>query len=163
MNAVAHSTFAFQEQLPLPIEPEKFNQILAFTSPNGHNVRVNAWSSSWYKKLQTRFNEITSLPLGWDGYGGRPVSFTCAAFAAKLLERISIDGISEPALVPGGDGTLQIEWHRNKYDIEIDILGANRVKAMRYDHSTSKEEIIELDVDFTILKNWIADMATVRI
>jgi len=123
---------------------------------------VTAYNSVWCRNLEARFNELTSLPRGWDGYNGIPVSFTCARFAANLLERIFIDGVSEPSLVPGCDGTLQIEWHKNLFDIEIDVLGANNVIAMRFDHQTSREETLELQNDFSVLVTWIEELASER-
>lgn len=155
MNSFARTTFAFQDQVPVISESSKIGQILAFANPNGQSVRVMPWSTAWNNTLQNRFDEITSLPIGWDGYNGRPVSFTCASFAAKLLEGLYVEGLSAPDLVPGSDGTLQIEWHKNKFDIEIDVLGANKVQAMRSDHITKLETQLELDVDFSILKQWI--------
>ncbi len=128
-----------------------------------HRAIVTGFQSNWVQTLQTRFSELTSLPKGWDGYQGRPVSFDCASFAALLLERICVDGVSVPALVPGSDGTLQIEWHKNNFDIEIDVIGANNVIASRYDHVSQTEIISELDNDFSELVNWIKEMASERI
>jgi hypothetical protein len=114
------------------------------------------------QNLKDRFDALTSLPRGWDGYNGSPVSFTCASFAANLLERIYNAGAPEPSLVPGGDGTLQIEWHKNQFDIEIDVLGAYNVVASRYDHRSGEEEVVELASDFTILAQWVEELTTER-
>lgn len=125
-------------------------------------VRIFSHGSSWVKELESRFNELTSLEIGWDGYAGRPVSFTCAVFAANLLERICIENVSVPSLVPGSDGTLQIEWHENQYDIEIDILGAHNVVATRFDLTTEQEETFNLQSDFSVLADWVSDLAVER-
>ena len=57
--------------------------------------------SSWVRALESRFEEVTALSSGWDGYAGKPVSFGCATFAANLLEAICIDSLPAPQLVPG--------------------------------------------------------------
>ncbi|UIY25901.1 hypothetical protein LZK76_10920 [Rhizobium leguminosarum] len=123
---------------------------------------VTSYNNHWWPSLQARFNELASLEKGWDGYQGRPVIFTVATFAANLLERICIEGISEPALVPGSDGTMQIEWHKNGFDVEIDVLGPNKVVAMRYDHKSGQEEVVELENDFSVLLTWMSDLASAR-
>ena len=125
---------------------------------NLHRVIVNGDRSNWNNTLKQRFDELTALPEGWDGYRGRPVSFACAQFAALVLERLCLSRVPAPALVPGSDGTVQIEWHLNGYDVELDVLGANRVVAYRYEIDTAIEEEIELENDFTVVMEWLHDL-----
>lgn len=123
-------------------------------------TRVNNLSSPWIEILRDRFDELVSLPVGWDGYNGRPVSFTCAQFAANLIESLCDDGLPPPSLVPGSDGTLQIEWHRNQYDIEIDVLAPYQVVATRFDHQTAQQQELDLTSDFTIIASWLSELKT---
>ena len=127
-----------------------------------HRVPIFGYRSAWVQELEPRFSDLTSLQMGWDGYNGKPVSFPCASFAAALLERICVDSVSAPALVPGTDGTLQIEWHKNNLDIEIDVLGPNNVVAFRFDHELQAETTMHLDNDFSELVNWIKDLVSKR-
>jgi hypothetical protein len=60
--------------------------------------------------------------------------------------------------VPGTDGTLQIEWHRNGFDVEIDVLGPNHVIATRYKIYDDSEETLILENDFTQLVGWMNDL-----
>lgn len=127
--------------------------------PSSRMITLNRHSENeWTKALVGKFNELTALHLGWDGYAGRPVSFTCASFAAKLLERLYDEALPPPSLVPGSDGTLQFEWHINQYDVEVDILGAFEVVATRHDHLAGTAEELELDTDFTALAGWISEL-----
>lgn len=127
--------------------------------PSSRRVSLSRHSESeWAKALNGKFNELTALQLGWDGYAGRPVSFTCASFAANLLERLFDEALPPPSLVPGSDGTLQFEWHLNEYDVEVDVLGAFEVVATRHDHQTGTAEELELDTDFTMLAGWISEL-----
>ncbi|MEM1141426.1 MAG: hypothetical protein AAGI88_02480 [Pseudomonadota bacterium] len=121
-------------------------------------ARVNYPTSAWFNELSDRFTELTGLQQGWDGYGGLPVSFPCAIFAATIIERLYSDGLSAPQLVPGCDGSLQLEWHENGYDIEIDVLAPYEVIANRFDHVSGVSEEIELDSDFLVLLTWIRDL-----
>ncbi|MTE01679.1 hypothetical protein GIY56_15425 [Paracoccus sp. YIM 132242] len=123
-----------------------------------NRVRIPGLRSAWNEGLRKRFEHLCSLPRGWDGYRGQPVSFACANFAAQVLERLYTDGLPLPSLVPGSDGTLQIEWHQNQFDIELDILAPNKVMAYRNDDITGQDEELELDTDFTIVSFWLNEM-----
>ncbi|WP_420413278.1 hypothetical protein [Roseibium sp.] len=126
-------------------------------------VRIQNPNSLWIQGLEDRFNELTSLPLGWDGYNGQPVTFNCAQFAANLIERLCIDSVPAPQLVPGADGTLQLEWHMNGFDIEIDVLAPYLVIATRCNHESGIDEEIEIQSDFSELADWIEVLGQARI
>ena len=125
-------------------------------------VRVSNPRSPWVKELEKRFNVLTSLRKGWDGYVGLPVSFTCAQFAANVIERLYTDALPPPQLVPMSDGTLRLEWHMNQYDLEIEVLAPYEVVAFRTDLKTDEEQEIEVQTDFTELAEWVSDLAAVR-
>lgn len=125
-------------------------------------VRVSNPRSPWVKELENRFNALTSLRKGWDGYVGLPVSFTCAQFAANVIERLYTDALPPPQLVPMSDGTLRLEWHMNQYDLEIEVLAPYEVVAFRTDLITEEEQEIEVQTDFTELAEWVSDLAAVR-
>jgi len=127
-----------------------------FTS---HRVVPHQWHSDWVNELKDRLDELTALPVGWDGYVGRPVSFQCAAFVASMLDRLCRDDVPAPYLVPGSDGTLQVEWHRNNFDVELDVLGVQNVEAIRVNHLTGEEEFLEVQNDFSEIVNWVSALA----
>lgn len=158
MSAAAQQNSAYQSYFPVD---DRRGEVVPFSSATGR-VRVTGSASPWPKALESRLNEITALPKGWNGYRSVPVSFTCAAFAALLIERLYDASIPPPALVPGADGTLQIEWHRNQYDIEVDILEPYKVFAARYDCLSGDFTEIALSDDFTVLANWLKDMKALR-
>jgi len=114
--------------------------------------------SEGLKELNDRLNELTSLPRGWDGYNGQSVSFNCAQFAADLIEHMGVANVPKPQLVPGADGTLQLEWHTNDYDVEVDVLSPYLVIATRLDHRTGVQEEIKIEPDFWLLESWIEDL-----
>lgn len=118
--------------------------------------------SAWTHALTERLNALTALQRGWDGYTALPVSFTCAQFAVQLIERLYDPDVPPPSLVPGADGTLQVEWHVNQYDIEIDVLGAFNIVAARYDCLEDRDEVLEIDTDITPLAGWIAALKVDR-
>lgn len=120
-----------------------------------YRVIVHGYQSDWSLALRDRLDELTSLPVGWDGYNGRPVSCQTAHFVINMLERLCQDGVPAPHLVPGSDGSLQVEWHRNNYDVELDVLGPQNVVATRYNLLTDEEVILEIQNDFAEVVDWI--------
>jgi hypothetical protein len=159
-NEMSEVISAFQTGMPTQ---RGLDQMRGRVPATSYRVVVQENRSHWYQALQGRFNELVKLPRGWDGYAGQPVSWDCVSFAAKILERFCKDDLSPPSLVPGGDGTLQIEWHKNNYDVELDVLGPNEVVATRYDRVAGVEEVLELQNDFTQVQDWIDALLVPRI
>lgn len=118
-------------------------------------------NSSWLQALGPRFEHLTHLERGWDGYEGLPVKFSCAKFAADLLERICDPAVPAPSLVPGSDGSVQAEWHLGRVDLEIDVLAPQEVVATLYDPEIGEPQRIELQNDFGPLTTWIARLRSV--
>ncbi len=163
MNSSAQRNSVFQDEIPNFVQGEKTNYVFNLKASYGNKVRIARQpSSSWFETLKDRFDDLSSLSKGWDGYRGQAVKFTCAQFAANLLERLFDSNLPPPSLVPGSDGTIQIEWHRNQYDIEIDVLAPYEVVATRFDKVSGLSEELDLQSDFTDLAVWIADLATDR-
>ena len=65
---------------------------------------------------------LTSLPVGWDGYQGKPVDPRAAKMALEIAE--ALPGYSWQA-VPGDSGDVQLEYHGCGFDIEINIAVFN--------------------------------------
>ncbi|MGP1394803.1 MAG: hypothetical protein ACTS3R_04780 [Inquilinaceae bacterium] len=159
MNTQPDFTTAFQDEIP---NYRAVTDGISSLSARRTRVRVAHPRSAWVDELEERFDVLTSLRRGWDGYAGLPVSFTCAQFAANLIERLYIGSIPAPQLVPMPNGTMRLEWHMNKFDVEVDVLGPYDVVAYRADLLNDSEDEIEIQTDFTELSGWIADLAAER-
>ncbi|MCY4260884.1 MAG: hypothetical protein OXC91_11540 [Rhodobacteraceae bacterium] len=107
------------------------------------------------KHLNKRSDDITRLEIGWDGYGGRLVSCTNAVFAACLIERLYTPGVPAPQIVPGSDGTLQIEWHRRGLSVELDVLKPFQVVATKIIQGNGEAEEHMLGCEFSLVADWI--------
>lgn len=118
-------------------------------------VFVEAWVDEWSKAVKTRIEDLIRLPNGWDGYQGRPLSFELASFVASMLEKLYLPGIRVPSLVPGSDGSVQIEWHYDGWDIELDVLGIQDVQASCTNFATNETEEQTISNDFTIVFQWL--------
>jgi hypothetical protein len=127
-----------------------------------NRVIIEDHRSEWNATLSGRLGDLVKLRHGWDGYRAQPVSFKSAKFAALMLEKLFLKELSAPSLVPGVDGSLQIEWHKNGYDVELDVLGPNNVHAYRYDSISGEEEEIHLENNFFVVSEWLRDMCAQR-
>ena len=135
-----------------------FFEVSSTHSFSNSQTRINEGRTQWIETLERRLTELMALSRGWDGYEGRPVRVDCVVFAARLLETLYRTSIGLPSLVPGGDGTLQIEWHENGYDLEIDILGPYKVVASRFDHRTQEIQELELRTDYSEIATWVSEL-----
>lgn len=84
--------------------------------------KVSAWRSSLAKNAHS----LSSLAAGWDGPGSAPISSNVISravfFAETALTPLDMScDIAPPHLVPGGDGSAQIEWHTKRGQLELDI------------------------------------------
>jgi hypothetical protein len=150
----------FNSAFQSPSSPKSVASSPASTRlPVQRYVRARHFATSWMAELQDRFDKITALTTGWDGYNAKPVSFTCASFTAQLLEVLFESDVPPPQLVPGSDGTLQFEWHMNGFDLEVDVLAPYEVFAVRHDHSNCTCEEANLSSDYTLLKTWISSLS----
>ena len=78
---------------------------------------------AWALDLSVRAERIKALRKGWDGIKSVPVSPSIVEFAQNLVKEalITAGTASAPYLSPGGDGSLQVEWHTKTGEIELDI------------------------------------------
>ena len=120
---------------------------------------LSAWllarSGPWSQPLASKLQELATLPEGWDGYNGKPVCPAIVRCAAQLVDQLYVPGLIKPHLVPGGDDTLQLEWHVNQFDLEIDILGPRQLVAYLYDLDGGKEEEMEMEPSNRALAGWV--------
>ena len=104
----------------VPVRREGYSELLR-RMHLWHPWAVSNQKLMWFSRLHERINALQNLPQGWDGPGSRPVAYGVASQAWRILEELYDDALPLPSLIPGGDGTLQIEWHCLGYDIEVDI------------------------------------------
>jgi hypothetical protein len=128
-----------------------------FTSPR---YIVHTPAANWRDPAIARFNELGALQNGWNGYGSGPVLAATIHFALSVLDKVCQPNTLTPAIVPGSDGDLQIEWHTCNSDIELHVIAPNRVHAWRRVQSTGPDgEEFELSNDFTVVANWIKTLS----
>ena len=87
------------------------------------------WTSSetWFEPIRDSVYELLSLSENWDLYGAAQVKREFVASAAGLLRSIMDQDTPAPAIVPTTPGGVQIEWHTNGIDLEIEVQSTSRI------------------------------------
>lgn len=110
----------------------------------------------WELVLSSRAQRLASLGRGWDGPGSIPINKSvlrrAAALAADALS--GVRDASAPCLVPGGDGSLQIEWHEIHGELELDIAADGKLSLWGKNHLTSGEFEGEDDEALALFYRW---------
>lgn len=77
---------------------------------------------SWLDAIKTRLVEIAALPADWDSYKCQPVSRKALWIAAQIIDDLASDPlVPRPCVTAGPNKSVEIEWHRNGYDVEIEV------------------------------------------
>jgi hypothetical protein len=75
----------------------------------------------------TRIEDLRALKDGWDGHGGKAP--TRAALGAIHL------WMMDAQIVPLSNGGIQIEWHRDGLDIEVEIDADGRLSGFNFNRA----------------------------
>lgn len=151
-----HSLDAYRPSGRVVPVPAQTRSQWASTSVDDKQIVIE--KSRWIEELLPKFEELMRLPVGWDGYSGLPVSFQCVCFALQLIASLSTAEIEAPQVVPGSDGSLQLEWHNYGYDVELNILALFEVVAFRKNVNTGAIEELDLTMDYKTVYSWMIDM-----
>jgi hypothetical protein len=106
---------------------------------------------NWADAAGDRLAELLRLPAGWDGHNARPVSRAIVDFATYLLPRLIGPGTPPAFIAPLPSGGLQLEWHRNGWDLEIEICAPSELYAYARELATGREWECELRDDISEL------------
>ena len=68
-----------------------------------------------------RIAELMALPDGWNSYDASPVSEAALRRTIEFLLEHVAEGVDLPVVVPTVRGGLQLEWHGNGVDVEVDV------------------------------------------
>lgn len=127
---------------------EKFNRFVVTASE----------LPEWVKPTISAISSIQSLSENWDSYGGKKTSDDLIKLALSVLTQIMSVNAPVPAVVPLGDGGLQLEWHRKQQDLEI-VFPADTTPTFYYCKKTSGVETEGFATDFLKLATLVGSIA----
>lgn len=99
------------------------------SEPQNPSVGMTAWGfqfdvpsecihAKWFLPALERLSALSRLPRNWDSYGAPPIDPRCLVETIVFLCRHMPVNTAPPQIVPVGNGSIQIEWHRNGIDFE---------------------------------------------
>ena len=75
----------------------------------------------WAEPTLRAVGGLFTLPTDWDSYGARAPDPACVLAAWQMLTAVMRDDTPPPAVVPTARGGVQLEWHRNGVDLEVEV------------------------------------------
>lgn len=78
---------------------------------------------AWLDEVQRKLQELYDLPVGWDDRRALPATEQAVEGVVRILFAIMRPDSLTPHLVPLPDGGIQVEWHANGHDLEVEVEG----------------------------------------
>ena len=128
-------------------KPEPNLKFKSLSSPDMSCVAaLSSFRCKWRAKIEQRLARLACLTIGWDGHNGKIVNPATLNFAIKILVDLMRPHIPEPSIGATSYGGVQIEWHRNGWDIEIEIVAPNRLDVFTRNVHTDQIEEFSLGI-----------------
>jgi len=87
-----------------------------------------------------RLGELLQLRENWDTYGSPSVSPDAANVALLVLgEILEFRRVPLPHFVPTAEGGVQMEWHTDRIDLEIDVAPTLQIVVYGCDERSGHE------------------------
>ena len=115
---------------------------------------------TWIMAIFGRIAELAQLGENWDSYGARPVQNWSALAAARVLSYLVEYDSPAPSIVPTPDGHVQVEWHTNGIDLEIEFVGPALIHVAFENLQTGEEWEGELTYDVSKLLDFVKQLSS---
>jgi hypothetical protein len=126
---------------------------LSTVSTNGETRRSPGTTPEYVRTVQTLI-ELLELPGGWNSYNAKPIRKENVRVAVDLLARLMREGTPAPVVVPKVRGGVQLEWHANGINIEIEINSPDDVSFFA-ENVTRSAAPSEEALDETAVSHWL--------
>ena len=107
-----------------------------------------AAEASWIAPTFARLQELAILDDDWDQRGSAGVSTDALNFAWYFLRQVMPPIAPVPGIVPLGHGGVQLVWHNDRCDLEVEVIGPNNMIAYYFDKVTGHEDEFSLTNEF---------------
>lgn len=94
--------------------------------------------SSWLAPVLTKMAELLQLPEGWNSHRARPIQQSAVRRALEVLKEAMQPDTPPPVVVPTFRGGVQLEWHMDNLDLEVEIRPDGRV-LVAYENESGDE------------------------
>ena len=126
-------------------------------SPKSVSKPQSADGNAVSSQIVARLKDLQALEPNWDGYNGRATKPAIARFASNVLGKIMDKNMPEPFLAPGGDGTVQAEWHIGGCTVELHFISGKQIDANRRKNDTGKWETATVSAgNLSEVADWVS-------
>jgi hypothetical protein len=105
----------------------------------------------WFDLTLARIEELAQLEENWDGRGSAEIRTDALSFALSVLLQVMPPSASAPAIIPLGHGGIQLLWHNQDNDLEVEIAGPNQLEIYLLDKNTGTEQEFPLATELSPL------------
>lgn len=112
----------------------------------------------WFDPLMRGLADLLTLPANWDTYGAAPIELKVVNQASQLMKGILDADDPPPWVVPMSNGGIQLEWHENGADLEIEIEPKGIAHGYWFHEETEEEVSLEIPKDNERVKAYVARM-----
>ena len=103
----------------------------------------------WSKQTMQQLTGISALRTDWDSYGAPAISPSTIRRAYRLIQSIAEERIPPPRCVPTPEGSIQLEWHTDDFDLEVLLMPGTQLEVVFEDHRrefAEYEKVLRSDV-----------------
>lgn len=118
-------------------------------------VKVSRSVLETLRPVIERVAELVALPGGWNSYDASPVSATALHRTLEFLLEHVTPGVDRPDVVPTVRGGLQLEWHNNGLDVEVEIASDGPVSLFMEDTTTGETTEMKLIGNEQRMRRWL--------
>ena len=122
-----------------------------------NNIEIEADDSKeWVQPTIEALYSKLRLPPNWDSHGALPIDEQRVADAIKVLSGTMSGNSEVPWVVPTTDGGIQLEWHREGEDLEVEISGTRTASIYFHNANTGEEWEVPLFQNIPRLRELLA-------
>ena len=122
----------------------------------GRNEHFGGWVRPTLEALDSKLQ----LAPNWDSHGALPIDKRRVFNAIRVLFSTMSSDTEAPWVVPTTDGGIQLEWHREDKDLEVEISGGGDASIFFHNARTGEEWEISLAENIPRLRSLLAQWIT---
>lgn len=106
-------------------------------------------ASTPFERAFARIAQLESLKPGWNGHRAGPPSPRALFNARRVTQFLPPASVADMAVIPTNRGGVQLEWHGNGVDVEIEIARDGAVTCVVDDEAEL------LDAEGPLSSHWV--------
>lgn len=94
----------------------------------------------WLPVVKRRLAQVAGLQRDWDQRGSAKPSLGTLYYTLALLDKVMPSRAFAPTIIPLGHGGVQLVWHSDVTELEVEIVKPNLVMTLIAHKATGNEE-----------------------